>query len=51
VIIAGPEFGKNTGLILIVEKVLYGLKTSGTEWHCKLADNLQSMGFRTNKAG
>jgi hypothetical protein len=43
--IAGPEFGKNASLIFIVEKALYGLKTSGAEWHCKLADNLRSMGF------
>ena len=45
--IARPEFGKNASLILIVEKVLYGLKTSGAEWHYKLADNLRSMGLRT----
>ena len=48
--IAGPEFGKHAGLILIVERALYGLKTSGAEWHCKLADNLRSMGFRLSKA-
>lgn len=49
-VIAGPEFGKLAGKILIIVKALYGLKTSGARWHQQFADNLRSMGFRPCKA-
>ena len=39
-IIAGPEFGKLEGHILIIQKALYGLRTSGVRWHERLADCL-----------
>lgn len=48
--IAGPEFGKFEGYILIVVKALYGLQTSGNAWHEKFADNLRSLGFKPSKA-
>ena len=46
--IAGPEWGfiGLEGAILIVEKALYGLKSSGAMWHQKLADSLRMMGFK-----
>ena len=44
-IIAGPEFGKLEGHVLIIRKALYGLRTSGVRWHERLADCLRSMGF------
>jgi hypothetical protein len=44
-VIAGPEFNELKGRILIIVKALYGLKTSGGQWHHKLADNISDMGF------
>ena len=37
---AGPEFGDREGCILILCKALYGLKTSGAQWHAYFADFL-----------
>ena len=48
-IIAGPEFGDLEGKILIFDKALYGLVTSGARWHDKLYDVLQEMGFKPCK--
>ena len=45
--IEGPEW-KTIGLegaILIMEKALYGLKSSGAMWHQKLAASLRDVGF------
>ena len=36
--IAGPEFGEKEGHILVVNKALYGLKTSGKHWHERFGD-------------
>ena len=30
--IAGPEFGSKAGTVMIIEKALYDLKTSGAAW-------------------
>ena len=45
--IAGPEWIAlgMVGMILIIIKALYGLKSSGAMWHLKLADNLREMNF------
>ena len=48
--IAGPEFGEKEGHILVVNKALYGLKTSGKRWHERFADVLREMGFIPCKA-
>ena len=42
---AGPEFGPLEGHLLVIEKVLYGLRTSGARFHAKFADALRAMGF------
>ena len=47
---AGPEFGDQEGRILLVEKALYGLRTSGVRWHERLANRLRGMGFFPCKA-
>ena len=47
---AGPEFGDQEGHILLVKKALYGLQTSGVQWHERLADCLRGMGFFPCKA-
>ena len=36
---AGPEFGDQEGHILLVEKALYGLRTSGVRWHERLTNS------------
>ncbi|MGH7974606.1 MAG: reverse transcriptase domain-containing protein [bacterium] len=43
--IAGPEFGDLVGRIILLLRALYGLKTSGNEWHAHFADALRSLGF------
>ena len=48
--IAGPEFGKLEGLVMLIDKALYGLQGSGNAWHAKLADDLYAIGFRPSKA-
>ncbi|MGH3056398.1 MAG: reverse transcriptase domain-containing protein, partial [Gaiellaceae bacterium] len=42
---AGAEFGPKQGCIIIIKKALYGLKTSGAEWHAHFADSLRALGF------
>ena len=42
---AGPEFGPLEGHLLVIEKALYGLRTSGARFHAKFADALRAMGF------
>ena len=42
---AGPEFGEYEGCVVIIEKVLYGLKSSGAAWHMHLSEKLRAMGF------
>jgi len=49
-IVAGPEFGDREGPILVIEKALYGLRTSGLRWHERLADCLRAEGFTPCKA-
>lgn len=44
-IIAGPEWGPLQNRIVVIEKTLYGLKSSGAAWRQHLADHLTSMGF------
>eukprot|EP00977_Amphora_coffeiformis_P007084 scaffold1545_cov206-Amphora_coffeaeformis.AAC.1 len=43
--IAGPEFGPLQGHMLIIDKALYGLHTSGARFHAKFADTLRTLGF------
>jgi hypothetical protein len=38
----GPEFGTLEGHTLLVDKALYGLRSSGLRWHERLADVLRS---------
>jgi hypothetical protein len=45
-IVAGSEFGKLQGSILVFHKALYGLRTSGKRWHERFADCLMDLGFK-----
>ena len=47
---ASPEFGDQEGHILLIEKALYGLRTSGVRWHERLTDCSRGMGFFLCKA-
>ena len=49
-IIAGSEFGELEGHTLIMNKALYGLRSSGLRWHEHLADSLREMKFTNTKA-
>jgi Reverse transcriptase (RNA-dependent DNA polymerase) len=42
---AGPEFGDKVGHTMVVNKALYGLRSSELCWHEKFAVILRSMGF------
>jgi hypothetical protein len=44
------EFGDLAGHILIINKALYGLCSSGLRWHERFADTLRDMGFIPRKA-
>ncbi|MGH3054679.1 MAG: reverse transcriptase domain-containing protein, partial [Gaiellaceae bacterium] len=44
-IVAGPEFGSLHAHILIFNKALYGLRTSGARWHERMADVLRTLGW------
>ena len=49
-IIGGPEFGPLAGHTLVIDKALYGLRSSGLCWHQRFADVLRAMGFTPSKA-
>ena len=49
-IIAGPEFGDMEGKTLIINKALYGLKSSGASFRAFLAERLDDMGFKSSMA-
>ena len=49
-IIAGKGFGKLEGHTLVINKALYGLRSSGLRWHEKFSDTLRDMGFKISKA-
>ena len=44
-IIAGPQFGPLQGHLLIIVKVMYGVRTNGVYWYKRLADVLCSERF------
>ena len=48
--IAGNEFGDLAGHLLIIDKALYGLRTSGLRWHDKFSDCLRDMGFQPSRS-
>jgi Reverse transcriptase (RNA-dependent DNA polymerase) len=48
--IAGGEFGSLAGHTLLIDKALYGLRSSGLCCHEKFADILRDIGFQQCKA-
>ena len=45
-IIAGSEFGSNTGKVILIVRALYGLKTSGAAFRFFLAETFDEIGFK-----
>lgn len=49
--IAGPEFGpKIAGHVLVFDKSIYGLRTSGARWHENFSESLRQLGFFPSRA-
>lgn len=48
-IVAGKEFGPLAGHLLVINKALYELRTSGLRWHEKFSDCLRELGFSPSK--
>ena len=48
--IAGPEFGSEEGILMIVKMALYGLKSSGVAFRAKLAGLLHDLLYVPSKA-
>jgi hypothetical protein len=49
-VIAGREFGRLAGKPLIIDKGLYGLRSSSARFHEHLSAKLRSMGYKPSKA-
>ena len=47
---AGPEFGALQGHVLLIERALYGLRSSGARWHDRFSDCLRELHFQPCKA-
>ncbi len=47
---AGPEFGELEGQPMIIDRGLYGLRSSGASFHEHLAGKLRGMGYTPSKA-
>ena len=47
---AGLEFGQEKGTVMVIDRSLYGLKTSGASWRSMLADTLSLYGYVQSKA-
>ena len=43
--VAGPEFGELEGHMMIIDKALYGLRTSGSRFHAKFSETLRALKF------
>jgi hypothetical protein len=47
---AGPKFGSEAGLPMIIKKALYGLKSSGAAFRAHLTETLDAMGYKPSYA-
>jgi hypothetical protein len=48
--VAGPEFGRDSGSVMLIVRALYGLKSSGAAWRSKLAETLRAIGYTPSEA-
>jgi hypothetical protein len=42
---ARPEFGEDKGLVIIIKKALYGLKSSGASWRSIISQTMMDAGY------
>ena len=48
--IAGEEFGVHKGKSMIIDRSLYGLRSSAARFHEHLSEKLRKLAFRPSKA-
>jgi hypothetical protein len=41
--VAGPEFGSDSGCVMVIVRALHGLKSSGASWRAMLAQSLTDL--------
>ena len=49
-VIAGPEFGDLAGKKLIIDKGLYGLRSSAARFHEHLSKKIRELGYQPSRA-
>eukprot|EP00978_Attheya_sp_CCMP212_P041306 scaffold235055_cov31-Attheya_sp.AAC.1 len=47
---AGPEFGEDERLVMIIKKALYGLKSSGASWRNMISQTMLDAGYENTYA-
>jgi hypothetical protein len=47
---AGPEFGEDEGLVMIIRKALYGLKSSGASWRSMISQTMLDADYQNTYA-
>jgi hypothetical protein len=47
---AGPEFGEDEGMVMIIRKALYGLKSSGASWRNMISQTMKDAGYQNTYA-
>ena len=47
---AGTEFVTKKGMVMIISRSLYGLKSSGDVWIVNISENMKSLGYRSSEA-
>eukprot|EP00978_Attheya_sp_CCMP212_P031001 scaffold115875_cov27-Attheya_sp.AAC.1 len=47
---AGPEFGEDEGLVMIIKKARYGLKSSGASWRNMISQTMLDAGYENTYA-
>ena len=45
---AGIEFVTEKGMVMIISRVIYGLKSSSAAWRGEIAKNLVSLGYKSS---
>ena len=45
---SGTDFGTEKLMIMIIERVLYGLKSYGATWRAKLEETLMYLGYKSS---
>jgi hypothetical protein len=50
VFVIGEEFGKDAGKRMVIDRSLYGLKSSSARFHEHLSIRLRQMGYKPSKA-